>query len=998
MFPAGFITLSDVYLAYKKAKVEAFYDRSHPSCLRFTKFEQNLRANIECIFNILNNGQVAWWTESELIGEYLYIPKSIDDRKWDGNDNVHYRSVDPDVDWVQRFKQSDSQRLEAKYRLIIVPTVEYQIISALWIIKVGHVLEERINRKLSYGNLLRRKFGKARGVANGPVNLDSAGLFVPYFSAYRDWRKKGLDAMRGLLDHGKSVTAITMDLANFYHNVSPKFVLRSSFIERMGVELSSEQRKFTRLLVDSIYTWYEGTPDYDDRVDGALPVGISTSKILSNILLCELDDEIQEKIAPAYYGRYVDDIFLVFETPDGLGSGNTIIEYLAREVDCLKIKKVAGIAPSLTVRLKYAHDSELVFSSSKQKIFSLSSEHGHDLINQITAQIRSQSSEYRMLPQVPRTANEMADRALLASSDASLIADALRKADVVSIRRLGLSLLLSDIEQYSINLQRAEWVEVRKEFYGLCKRYLVSPKGLFEYFGYYSRIVRLMVSNYDFADVGEFIEKIDSCFETVLKTTLVEKGRTARIKACKRYFCRVLLQSVLQASTARKFSEWEKLRKLNLKIQKIFDESVEVKTKSELKLLSFQILMADLGARAYKDYWYYSQKEDISLVSVPKSTNVRRVLRLASLRSFRKAAELKVAHWPALVFPTRPLSIQEIVLICPAVLSEGKLFVRAIYGLRGARTMSSSFVSKRSSVEDGYVVESHWRKDRREKITIGLTNFETTGAQFESALLGKPDRSLERYERINKLTNDILRNQKRLDYVVFPECAIPLRWAIGVAQKLSTQSVSLLAGVEYFEYRKKKNTVRNSCLISLVSYWPGYPSSIVVLQDKLIPSHGEALKLKAARKKQYQSAKPLEESLPLYRHGEFQFGVLLCSDLTNPECRVRYQGKVDCLFVLEWNPDVKTFSFLIEGAAHDIHTFVVQANNRKYGDSRIRAPYRVSFKRDSVRVKGGLDDFYVIGEVDFRSLRMFQNKGSMVDKQSEFKPVPIGFKVSRSRK
>ena len=526
----------------------------------------------------------------------------------------------------------------------------------------------------------------------------------------------------------------------------------------------------------------------------------------------------------------------------------------------------------------------------------------------------------------------------------------------------------------------------------------MSPKGLFEYFGYYSRIVRLMVSNYDFEDVDDFIEKIEACFDTILKTTLVEKGRKARVKACKKYFCTVLVQSAIQASTAREFSEWEKLRKLNIKIQEIFDELIQKKSKPELESLSFKVLMADLGARTYKDYWYYSQMEDISSVPVPKSIDIRRVLRLASIRSFRKAAELKVAHWPALVFSTRPLSIQEIVLICPAVLSEEKLFARAIFGLRGARTMSSSFVSKRLSIEDGSVVESYWRKDKREKVTIGLTNYETTDAQFESALLGTPDRSLERFEKINKLTNDILRSQSRLDYVVFPECAIPHRWAIGVAQKLATQSVSLLAGIEYIEFRKKKKTLRNTCLISLVSYWPGYPSSIVVLQDKLMPSHGEAVKLKAVKKKQFQSTSPLEESLPLYRHGDFQFGVLLCSDLTNPECRVRYQGKIDCLFVLEWNPDVKTFSFLIEGAAHDIHTFVVQANNRKYGDSRIRAPYRVDFKRDSVRVKGGLDDFYAIGEVDYRSLRKFQNKGNMADKESEFKPVPIGFKVSSSRR
>jgi len=138
--------------------------------------------------------------------------------------------------------------------------------------------------------------------------------------------------------------------------------------------------------------------------------------------------------------------------------------------------------------------------------------------------------------------------------------------------------------------------------------------------------------------------------------------------------------------------------------------------------------------------------------------------------------------------------------------------------------------------------------------------------------------------------------------------------------------------------------------------------------------------------------------LPIYKHGEFHFGVLICSDLTNPNNRVRFQGKVDCLFVLEWNPDVKTFSFLVEGAAHDVHSFIVQVNNRTYGDSRVRAPFRVDYMRDLVRVKGGLSDTFVIAEIDYKSLRQFQKKGIMTDSKSKFKPVPVGFNMSDSRK
>ena len=71
----------------------------------------------------------------------------------------------------------------------------------------------------------------------------------------------------------------------------------------------------------------------------------------------------------------------------------------------------------------------------------------------------------------------MASRALLATPDAKTQVDALRKADMVSVRRLGLSLLLRDIETYSADLQPGSWKGVRNEFYGLVKRHALTPSG-----------------------------------------------------------------------------------------------------------------------------------------------------------------------------------------------------------------------------------------------------------------------------------------------------------------------------------------------------------------------------------------------------------------------------------------------------------------------------------------------------------------------------------------
>ncbi len=64
-------------------------------------------------------------------------------------------------------------------------------------------------------------------------------------------------------------------------------------------------------------------------------------------------------------------------------------------------------------------------------------------------------------------------------------------------------------------------------------------------------------------------------------------------------------------------------------------------------------------------------------------------MRLGAIRRFRKdATDLRVPHWPALAFPTRPLRIDEIGLVAPSVLSNPVLFRNAIRFLRGAEVAS----------------------------------------------------------------------------------------------------------------------------------------------------------------------------------------------------------------------------------------------------------------------------------------------------------------------
>jgi len=175
----------------------------------------------------------------------------------------------------------------------------------------------------------------------------------------------------------------------------------------------------------------------------------------------------------------------------------------------------------------------------------------------------------------------------------------------------------------------------------------------------------------------------------------------------------------------------------------------------------------------------------------------------------------------------------------------------------------------------------------------------------------------------------------------------------------------------------------------------GFPSVMVYRQDKQLPAPHEATELE--RIAGCVLVPKVKWTVPpLVDHGGFHFAILLCSELTNIHYRASLRGKIDALFVPEWNLDIDSFNALVESSALDIHSFIIQCNHRQYGDSRIRAPYKDSWRRDIVRVKGGFDDFFVVGEIDVHALRQFQSNHASPAKP--FKPVPDGFEISHRRK
>ena len=131
------------------------------------------------------------------------------------------------------------------------------------------------------------------------------------------------------------------------------------------------------------------------------------------------------------------------------------------------------------------------------------------------------------------------------------------------------------------------------------------------------------------------------------------------------------------------------------------------------------------------------------------------------------------------------------VLIYPNILQDFYFFKDSIMALRGAKiTKHHKFFN--SKEEDNIYTIPYYSKNR---INVALTSFETSSETYNMVLQGTPDRGLKRYEKLNSLINRVLKSKETIDYIIFPECSIPRKWAIDIANKLALQGISFLAGL-----------------------------------------------------------------------------------------------------------------------------------------------------------------------------------------------------------
>lgn len=1051
------IGLEDLVFAYRKAKADCFFERAVSVARAFARYEEHLEANLKRLLERLGTakGRTDLVKDETLLGTRLLVAKKLAVDIRDNTkppDGAFFSDRTRALDHLQ-----ESHDLTAEFRVAAELPVDFHVLSALWVNRVGHRFDARLE-KHAYGSRVRR-FGDDGSPNARPYHLKSLGTMPPYFRAYRQWREDGLAAIRRELRVGQKVLCLTLDIRNYFHRIDPTFATNAEFQKAIGLDgadqklaetaapLSRVDRELTDLMCGLLEAWSKRTSDYitgranpgEAVPGGGLPIAITASRVLANVLLQPLDRLLVHYLAPIYYGRYVDDMFLVLRDSGSHKNAADVMEYIEQQLPSgVLTKKANGAVERHLVLSAGQGNSELVLQDSKSKIFFLEGKGGLDLLDVIRSEIMDLASERRLLPEADFLTRKISAQVLAASNDVRERADTLRRADGLSIRRLGWAIQLRWAETFALDLPPEAWRKQREEFFRFAKDHILRPERLLDHMDYLPRLLGLAVACEDWAGACGLIEETSGAV-AALQEVCVNGSNGVRVNGYqvsraieevwnhfRESLASLLRDAVLRAWPLAKAPEGDRppeeadgrsrllgvlQRKFPMPVAQI-DDALDALDPWDTAARQIRgLAWSDLARRPLKELWREHRlpgadiqwSDDLGEVagSLAEDDDDLGVIR-GFLERFERRKDLPCSSSPGAVqrpatlrpflFPTRPLSLREIAEWDPECVGLGSGSAGSVVGnptehwgrlaraLRGIWTRCDVNGPRTQHALQGACSRPHpqviviGESSEVPRPTLCISNFETPEAAWHQAAAGHPIESLERYEQFARFVNSVLRARPKPTYLLLPELCVPRRWVASLVNRLLDSKISVVAGVEYGHLAGRSEAV--SEVVNEV---------VLALTDDRLGFPSSVLirqgKGEPAPAEGEELLRLHGKTLPradhcavVYRHQGFDFGVLICSELQAIRHRARFQGEVDCLMVLAWNKDLETFSALVESAALDVHAYIAFVNNRKYGDGRVRVPAKEAHLRDVCRIRGGLDNYAVLVRLDIERLRRFQSR------------------------
>lgn len=369
-----------------------------------------------------------------------------------------------------------------QYNYIIDCPIELHIISMLWIKKIGYLLDNEI-AKYSYGYRLENR-------------EEAFPLFKRYYIQYQNWRNNALTKTKEIIKDDEIAIVANLDLKKFYYNVSHNKLKEK--LEKFDIENSSGSSVLNSNLTEIIL---EINKRYSEKVNKELkseepntiiPIGLYSSNILANFYLKDLDEAIL-KLTPYHYGRYVDDMVIVFKEYDN--KNNSKID----EEDYIE-KKLESILKEEDYLIKLGIKNSFSLKNKKQQIDIFYGKKQERKLIEMEKRFLERASTFAFLPN-----EEDIEKLYKKISDEN--DDIKEKKYDVSVYLAKILKIFNGVDKKTSSTKLKEYVETILTFF--------TEENIIKYSLYYEKVFTLLVMGEFRDEIVNFYNKVNSYIKEI---------------------------------------------------------------------------------------------------------------------------------------------------------------------------------------------------------------------------------------------------------------------------------------------------------------------------------------------------------------------------------------------------------------------------------------------------------------------------------------------------
>ncbi len=956
-------TIDDIQKAYGRFKAYVYYDNFNlalRSQLAEYENDPDLESKLSSLANQLSNFLTSGKLDRRLSrkindSDFIVLPKNFSNS---GNSQKK-NSILISNQHAEEYKVDATTKLFHGH-------IELHLIATLWIIEEGVKLNKKIGYD-SYGYHLPIKIEENK---LGPEKL----LFTKYFEKYQEWRDKGIKAAKNQIESGNDVLLISLDIKNFFHSTYIDFNL-------LKKDLGTSNRHSLTDLVERISKAHTNKLKLKDRANlkPLLPIGLVSSGVIANWLLSDFDKELKDRTAPVYYGRYVDDIFIVVSNVkpphdqiskenDDESISKTTVKWLEQR---FFPKKKPLFANEDYTTLKFSDKKKylgLEIQATKLKLFYFSPDWPHAMLNKFQKTLEENSSAFWFLPDEEEMTSSLDDEAYDMQYEDTI--NKFRSVADVKASKYGASVFLAKRIKLAILHSGSPDDKITKEVFRFFKG--VSILALYnmweKVFSY------LVVTN----DV-KAIKKLHKDIEKALSQIKSDEHENSLVQTLTNH-----LDTCLQMAFSLNpgLFDW------------LANHSSSFSVKSQATKIGIQNLRYSLLTRHHylplpsliiTNYYIETEESLLSEGLIEKLLKPNSQLEKNDkiLSESWRVPRWFYLHEVCMYFFLYELksweSESENVLFRKSENKGGKLVYSdayvenclSLFESLNNRRISNSIKTKHfktyrdgrpiPKIDSDLITIKSETKDHTLK--LGLSNIRLEPSDLKAAISQKSIISTEKRKKHIKHLN--LAEQEKVDLLILPETAVPFEWLFAYADESRRKSRAFIFGLEHF-------TLRNFCFnfsIALLPFKVGKMKEVLILPRlKNHYSPQEEIEIKKIGK---GIPNPVISFYHLIKWKGIQFTIYNCYELADVVHRSIFRSELDILFAIEYNKDTNYFSNIAEATCRDLHCFFIQANTSEYGDSRVIEP-RESKLMNPVRVKGGENNVILRYELDIKNLRAFQ--------------------------